>query len=124
MGIMLLAVPALVMTPLKAQLMSPRDTRQRRWNLAVYGSAVAGLVLVHLFVGLAGWGADQTLRVLTESLALLLAGSLFAPTHDQENRGWLGWSLLALLYSTRVLRREPRPGSEFHLIDLYIWSSI
>lgn len=53
------------------------------------------------------------------TLALSFIGVLTVP---KDFEGLLGWCILGWIYGNRVIIREPRPGSEFHLADLYVWA--
>jgi len=72
---------------------------------------------------LAEAGHERYAIELLESAFILLVASLAHAWLPEEARGWIGWAMFLLLEGSRVLHAEPRPGSELHLNDLYMWAT-
>lgn len=62
-------------------------------------------------------------HVWAETSCLLLLSSVACVVLDgRAEQSYVGWVMLAFIFLSRIIKAEPRPGSELHLVDLFIWA--
>lgn len=127
--LLILICGAIVSCPLKHQIRALAD-QSRAWSVpAFYFMIVVVCQATHL-VGLElnfidSLESQQQILCLSTKTALIgLISSLGLMFFQEEQQGILGWILIAFIYGNRVAFREARPGSEFHLVDVYVLGCI
>jgi len=133
--ILCLVFGAIGVSPMKWLLKEKKDLNyqvrvEMRHGLAFLPYFMA-LVLLMPLVFHSSWLEQKSLQVSLLRVPWELMESMLLPCsavvahfflRDSETKAWIGWVWLALLQAGRILNAEPRPGSEIHLLDLYIWS--
>jgi len=121
-----LAVAAVAASPLKAALQAEAEAAGALLRIAAYGLALVVVTqAVSLGNRLAGGGEElgsQLPRVVAEAgvtAVVAMAGRRLLPAPQLD---LLGWLLLVWIYATRVLHAEPRPGTELHFHELFVFA--
>lgn len=122
-----LAVSVVVLAPLKALLKATREGDLEHQRFGAYGTALSAALLAALLAwaldrGRLAGPARQLLRLAAESLAAALLPVVGLRVLSKDRHDFLGWMMLAWIYATRILNAEPRPGTEFHLFDLFAFA--
>eukprot|EP00439_Symbiodinium_sp_Y106_P065124 s3086_g10.t1 len=126
-----LAILGLLITPLRWQLSEPQKASSRaRWNIIIFGALALCLLLAILMEAVLNKseeglkeGTDYVTIPATECLLHVLMLCVLAEYLPLRWKGFLGHASWLFLYSTRLLRRQPRPvGPELHLGELFFWA--
>mmetsp|Transcript_67987 Transcript_67987/g.157789 ORF Transcript_67987/g.157789 Transcript_67987/m.157789 type:complete len:274 (+) Transcript_67987:46-867(+) len=117
---------ALMSAQMKNQLLNNGGTARSasRWSCICYTASFIVALAAWLLTPLVAprWVSQQVPRLILESAIIMLLVALGVHVLPLRSRGLLGWSMLLGIYSFRIARPEPRPGTEIHLVDLYNWS--
>jgi len=131
MFVHIIMAPAVLANPLKIQLQERSKTggdamRANSVALVLYSALAATTTIAY---GSACHGGEFSISGLKigqnillgamEMTWLLLLASLSVATDTEPTAGWF---LIALIAASRILIAQPRPGSEFHEMDLFIWA--
>jgi len=119
----LFALGAIVAAPLKSQLGPDSEPRTVWASMALYVTTLAALLIAQLLLWHKGVTVfDQEIRVCGEVLVTTLLAAFLTYMLPATRRGLTGWVLLLWIFGTRIAHQEPRPGSDIHYMDLYIFS--
>jgi len=125
-------VAAIFLFPLKC-LLSAGELKENQdcsagnatMPLALYSSFALLMALFMLHPSMLEGKLQQSERLpieLFQSAAMLFLATALHALLPPHLRHWIGWALLLPMQLSRVLHAEPRPGSEVHLNDLYMWA--
>lgn len=129
-----LALGAIAVSPLKCQLIGDVETlnetprsHEFRFSIIYGANALAAVVFAVWQERFAknpfflNWRHFH--RLCAETCCLLfISSAACVALAGRAKRAYVGWVMLALIALSRIITPEARPGSELHMIDLFIWA--